>query len=131
MGIMAPRTKPRPGTRTKVEDIDIEVGSGNVFADLGLANPDERLAKARLAAEINAIIEENGWTQAEAAEELETHQPVIAALRHGRLKSLTYDRLMNWLVLLGRTVEIRVKPSKKAHVEVAIAAGGGVSSRAT
>ena len=118
---MAARSKLRPGTRTRVGDTDFEVGSGNVFADLGLDNPDERLAKARLAAEINAIIEDNGWTQAEAAEELQTHQPVISALRRGRLKSLTYDRLVNWLVMLGRTVEIRVKPSKNAHVEVAIA----------
>jgi predicted XRE-type DNA-binding protein len=116
-------SKLRPGRRTKFGDTEFEVGSGNVFADLGLDNPDERLAKAKLAAEINAIIEENGWTQAQAAEELETHQPVISALRHGRLKSLTYDRLVNWLVLLGRTVEIRVRPAKSAHVEVAIAAG--------
>lgn len=120
---MAPRTRLRPGTRSRIGDVDVEVGSGNVFADLDLENPDERLAKAALAAEINAIIEENGWTQAQAAKELETHQPVISALRHGRLKSLTYDRLMNWLVMLGRTVEIRVKPAKNAHVEVAIAAG--------
>lgn len=119
---MAPRSKLRPGTRTRIEDTDFEVGSGNVFADLGLGNPDERLAKAKLAAEINAIIADNGWTQAQAAAELETHQPVISALRHGRLKSLTYDRLVNWLVILGRTVEITVKPARKAHVKVAIAA---------
>jgi predicted XRE-type DNA-binding protein len=106
-----------------VGDAEFEVGSGNVFADLGLDNPDERKAKSALAAEINAIIEAKGWTQAEAAERLETHQPVISALRHGRLKSLTYDRLVHWLVMLGRTVEIRVTPAKKAHVEVAIAAG--------
>ncbi|MEX1186597.1 MAG: helix-turn-helix transcriptional regulator [Gemmatimonadaceae bacterium] len=120
---MTPHGKLRRGTRTKLEVTEFEVRSGNVFADLGLDNPDERLAKAKLAAEINAIIEENGWTQSEAAEELETHQPVISALRHGRLKSLTYDRLVKWLVLLGRTVEIRVKPTKRAHVEVAIAHG--------
>lgn len=119
---MPPRSKLRPGTRTRIADTDFEVGSGNVFVDLGLENPDERLAKSQLAAEISAIIEGKGWTQAEAAEQLETHQPVISALRHGRLKSLTYDRLMNWLVLLGRTVEIRVKPARKPHVAVAIAA---------
>jgi predicted XRE-type DNA-binding protein len=120
---MASRSKLRPGTRGRIADTDIEVGSGNVFADLGLDNPDERLAKARLAAEINAIIEANGWTQAEAAQELGTHQPVISALRHGTLKSLTYDRLVNWLVMLGRKVEITVKPARKGRVEVAI--GGG------
>lgn len=120
---MATRSEQRSRKTTRIANTDFETGSGNVFADLGLSNPDERLAKARLAAAINAIIEKNGWTQAEAAEELDTHQPVISALRHGRLKSLTYDRLVNWLVILGRTVEIRVKPAKDAHVKVAIAAG--------
>ena len=118
---MAARGKLQPGARTRIVDTDIEVGSGNVFADLGLDNPDERLAKSRLAAEIIAIIEEKGWSQSDAAKQLATHQPVISALRRGRLKSVTYDRLIGWLVTLGRTVEIRVKPAKKAHVEVAIA----------
>jgi predicted XRE-type DNA-binding protein len=101
--------------------VDFVTGSGNVFADLGLPNPEEMLAKATLVAEINAIIEAHGWTQAEAAAQLGTHQPVISALRHGRLRSLSYDRLVNWLVLLGRTVEIRVKRAKDAQVVVAIA----------
>jgi predicted XRE-type DNA-binding protein len=117
---MASRGKLHPGTRTRIADTDVEVGSGNVFADLGLDDPAERLAKSRLAAEIIAIIEEHGWSQAQAAEQLGTHQPVISALRRGRLKSVTYDRLMGWLVTLGRSVEIRVKPARKAHVEVAI-----------
>lgn len=120
---MSERHKVRAGKSGKIRHIEFEVGSGNVFADLGMANPGERLAKARLAAEINAIIERNGWTQVEAAAELKTHQPTISALRKGRLKSLTYDRLVEWLVLLGRIVEIRVRPAKagEPHVEVAIA----------
>jgi predicted XRE-type DNA-binding protein len=120
---MTTKTKLRPGVRSRIGDTDFEVGSGNVFADLGLDNPDERRAKATLAAIINAIIAEKGWTQSEAAKRLHTHQPVISALRHGRLRSLSYDRLVNWLVLLGRSIEIRVKPAKNAHVAVAIAAG--------
>lgn len=118
---MATRGKLQPGTRTRIVDTDVEVGSGNVFADLGLDNPDERLAKSRLAAEIITIIQNKGWSQSEAAQRLKTHQPVISALQRGRLKSVTYDRLMGWLVALGRTVEIRVKPARKARVEVAIA----------
>lgn len=117
---MTARSRGRSRARTRVSETEFEVGSGNVFADLGLESPGERMAKARLAAEINAIIEERGWTQGEAAKRLDTHQPVISALRHGRLKSLTYDRLMNWLVMLGRTVEIRVRPARKPQVEVAI-----------
>jgi hypothetical protein len=54
------RRKLRIANHGKIDDIDFEVGSGNVFADLDLDNPDERLAKAKLAAEINAIIEQTG-----------------------------------------------------------------------
>jgi len=120
---MKKRSISRSRTDTKVVNTEFEAGSGNVFADLGLANPDERLAKARLASVINTIIEQHGWTQSEAAEQLGTHQPVLSALRHGRLKSISYDRLVDWLVLLGQSVEIRVRPAKKAHVTVAVAAG--------
>jgi len=121
---MSGRKRLRAGDRGKVHDTKFEVSSGNVFADLGLANPDERLAKAQLAAEINSIIEHEGWKQEQAAVKLKTHQPTISALRKGRLKSISYDRLMGWLVMLGRVVEIRVKPAKTSdpHVKVAIGA---------
>ena len=120
---MKTRNSGRSRSRAAVDDLEFEVGSGNVFADLGLANPDERLAKARLASAINTIIEDRGWTQAEAAKRLKTHQPVLSALRHGRLKSITYDRLVDWLILLGQSVEITVRPARNAHVQVAIATG--------
>jgi predicted XRE-type DNA-binding protein len=113
----------RPGEVTLVRGIPIEEGSGNVFADLGLPDAEERLVKSRLAALITDIIRKKGWTQAEAADRLNTHQPTISALRKGRLSSITYDRLVSWLVALGRPVEIRIglETRREAHVEVAIA----------
>ena len=112
----------RPGEVTLVRGIPIEEGSGNVFADLGLPDAGERLVKSRLAALITDIIRKKEWTQAEAADRLNTHQPTISALRKGRLSSITYDRLVSWLVALGRPVEIRIglETRRKAHVEVAI-----------
>jgi predicted XRE-type DNA-binding protein len=109
------------GDRGSIDGTEFEVGSGNVFADLGLKNPDERLAKARLAGQINEIIENNGWNQSAAAKKLGTHQPVISDLKRGRLRSITYDRLVTWLVTLGYSVEIKVERSREPHVEVAIA----------
>lgn len=104
------------------EDLAIRVGSSsNVFADLGLPNPEERLAKARLAGEINAIIERNGWDQATAAARLGIHQPTVSNLKRGRLKSITYDRLMDWLLTLGMSVTISVAKKQNPHIAVAIA----------
>jgi Uncharacterized conserved small protein len=113
--------KLEPGDRGKVNDTEYFVGSGNVYKDLGFPDAEERFAKLKLAAQINEIIEENGWTQKTAASKLGTQQPEISNLSRGRLRSITYDRLVDWLIKLGYSVEIKVQRSKKPHVEVAIA----------
>ena len=59
--------------------------SGNVFADLGLADPEEALAKAELARQIGALLAERGLTQAQAAALLGVDQPKVSALVRGRL----------------------------------------------
>jgi len=87
-----------------------EVGSGNVFADLGLQNPEERLAKAELASRINEAIRKLSLTQAAAAERLGIDQPKISRLMRGYLTNFSTDRLMHFLTLLGQDVEIVVKP---------------------
>ncbi|MCR4342243.1 MAG: helix-turn-helix domain-containing protein [Gemmatimonadaceae bacterium] len=109
------------GDRGKVDDTEYVVGGGNAYEDLGFTDAEERFAKLKLAAQINEIIKENGWTQKAAALKLGTQQPEISNLIRGRLRSITYDRLVDWLITLGYSVEIKVKRSKNPHVEVAIA----------
>jgi hypothetical protein len=43
--------------------IQVEEGSGNVFADIGLPNPEEALAKAEIARQVNRIVTERGLTR--------------------------------------------------------------------
>jgi predicted XRE-type DNA-binding protein len=109
------------GEHGTIEGTDFLIGSDNVFRDLGFADADERKAKAKLALQINMIIEEKGWTQTVAAEKLRTRQPEISSLRRGQLKSITYDRLLGWLNSLGYSVEIRIAKARKPRLEVAIA----------
>jgi len=98
-----------------------EVGSGNIFRDLGLPDPELRLAKSILARQINAIIRSKGWTQKKAAEALGTSQPTISLLKKGMLKSITYDRLISWLVTLKQNVTITVSPAvRNARVEIEV-----------
>jgi predicted XRE-type DNA-binding protein len=92
-----------------------EMGSGNVFADLGLPNPEDRLAKAELARRISLIIAERRLTQVEAALLLGIDQPKISALVRGRLGGFSLERLMRFLNILGRDVEIVVKPRPKGR----------------
>ena len=102
---------------------DIEESTGNVFADLELSNPEERLAKAELARKISQIVAERHLTQAEAANLLGIDQPKISALMRGRLGGFSFERLMRFLNLLGRDVEITVKakPGKRRQGEVIVA----------
>src|SRR3972149_12142867 len=102
---------------------DYVVGSGNVFADLRVARPEEALAKAELAHKITALIERRGLTQAEAAALLDVDQPKISALRRGRLSGFSLDRLVRFVVLVGHDVEIvvkkRARPPGQARLLVA------------
>jgi len=100
-----------------------KIGSGNVFADLGFPQAEEMMAKAVLAHRINAILEERGLTQAEAARILGVDQPKVSSLRRGRLSGFSLERLLRFLILLGRDVEIVVKEHRdsrrRAHLQVA------------
>lgn len=91
------------------EPISVEVGSGNVFADLGLPQPDLALAKAELVQRIWEVIEQRKLTQAEAAALLGLDQPKVSALIRGRVAGYSLDRLFKFLNILGQRVEITVR----------------------
>ena len=91
------------------------LSSGNVFADLGLPKPDELLAKADLAAKIIQQIEQRRLTQSAAARMLGVDQPKISALKQGKLSGFSIERLIRFLVLLGRDVEITVKDKPRSR----------------
>lgn len=90
-------------------------GSGNVFSDLGLSNPDERLAKAELARTISQVIKERALTQREAAALMGIDQPKVSHVLHGRLADFSTDRLLSFLIGLGRDIEIVVRPAPKSR----------------
>src|SRR5262249_18420660 len=110
--------------RLKKASLKIERGSGNVFADIGLSNPEERLAKAELAHEICQLIESAGLTQSQAAKRLGIDQPKVSMLMRGRLKDFSTERLMRFLVLLGRDVIIGIcDPQDRRHPSMRVLAG--------
>jgi predicted XRE-type DNA-binding protein len=93
----------------------VETGSGNVFADLGLSNPEERLAKAQLVHCISEIIKERKLTQAKAGEILGIDQTKVSKLVRGRLSEFSTSTLLEYLTRLDQDIEIvvRPKPSSK------------------
>ena len=90
-------------------------GSGNVFADLGFADAEEMLAKAELAQKIGAILQKRRLTQVQAAEILGVDQPKISALLCGRLSRFSMEKLMQFLLLLGKDVAITIKPRQRVR----------------
>ena len=99
--------KMKKSTRARVT-----VSSGNVFADLGLSNPQERLAKAELAAAIHSKIKQRGLTQGKAARILGIGQPRISALVTGRMELFSTDALLQYLTALGSDVSISIGKSR-------------------
>ena len=99
----------------------IHTSSGNVFADLGLPDAPELLAKADLAIEIGRVLDERGLSQAEAARLLRTSQPRISDLRRGRLEGFTLDRLVRFLNALDQDVEMRVRPKQAEDARLVVA----------
>jgi predicted XRE-type DNA-binding protein len=103
-------------TTSKAAKADrVVAGSGNVFADLGLADADQELMKARLTLQIARIIKERGLTQAQAAKILGVHQPNVSALARNRAGTFSVGRLMEFLTALGQDVEITVRAARKHH----------------
>ena len=84
--------------------------SGNVFADIGIPNPDLALAKAELVQRIRDVIKERNLTQARAAELLGLDQPKVSALVRGRVNGYSIDRIFRFLNVLGQQIEIHVRP---------------------
>jgi predicted XRE-type DNA-binding protein len=104
-------------------ELDYTVSSGNVFADLGLPNPEELLAKAELANKITVLIRKRGLTQAQAAKLLGVDQPKISYLIRGRLAGFSIERLMRFLLLLGQDIKISVEaaPRNRSQARVLVA----------
>lgn len=98
----------------KNKNITITLGSGNVFTDLGISDPQERLAKSELAYQITRIIEEKELSQTEAAKLLDVDQPKISALYTGKLSGFSLERLIRFLNILDQDITIQVKPKIKA-----------------
>ena len=99
--------------KRKNKNVDYEVSSGNVFADLGLRNPEVLLIKADLMFEISQAIEAQGLTQTAAAELLGIDQPKISALVRGRLSGFSLERLFRYLNALGKDIEIAVRAAPR------------------
>jgi predicted XRE-type DNA-binding protein len=97
--------------KKRLGNIEYTEGSGNVFADLGIPNPEEALAKSKIVMKIDALIKKKKLTQAQAAKLLKISQPKVSLLLRGYLTDFSLERLLRFLNDLGQDVVISIMPS--------------------
>lgn len=97
------------------DDETVTPSSGNVFADLELADADELAAKADLARAIRRLIETRGLSQREAAPLVGVSQPDLSNLYRRRLDGFSIGRLSRVLTALGQDVRIVVQPKPRSR----------------
>ena len=103
-------TKAKAAKAAKPASEMIEMGSGNVFVDLGLPDPDERQLRVQLAVRLNDLLQAEGLTQAAAARRLGIAQPHVSELKNYKLSRFSSERLLHSITLLNRDVEIFIRP---------------------
>ena len=96
------------------DDIAVERGSGNVFADLGFPDADAHLVKAELVSRIDDIVRDRGLTQTTAARLMGLSQPDVSRLLRGDFREYSLERLFRLLNALGRDIDIVVRQPRSA-----------------
>lgn len=95
--------------RRKIEGIEVEPSSGNVFQDLGLPDAEELKIKSGLAIEITRAVRRLRLTQQEAAKKIGISQPKLSGLMRGNFANLSETKLMECLNRLGYDIEIKLQ----------------------
>lgn len=87
-----------------------EIGSGNIFADLGLPDAETHLLKAALVVELKRLIRARKLTQVAAAERIGIKQPDLSNILRGQVRGCSVERLMRFLTALDQDIDITIRP---------------------
>ncbi len=90
----------------------VEVGSGNIFADLGLPDADELLLKAQIVVALRRLIAARKLTQTAAAKRIGIGQPDLSNVLRGRFRGYSTERLMRMLTAFDQDIDITVRPRR-------------------
>lgn len=106
-----------------IDGIEVEISSGNVFVDVGLADADKLKIKSGLVIEITKAVRKLDLSQEEAGRRMGLPQPKLSGLLRGNFSNVSERKLMDCLNRLGYDIEIRVKPADKpvGHLMLAVA----------
>ena len=105
-----------------IDGIEVEISSGNVFADVGLPDADKLKIKSGLVIEITKAVRNLGLSQEEASRRMGLPQPKLSGLLRGDFSNVSERKLMDCLNRLGYDIEIKVRPATApvGHLMLAI-----------
>jgi predicted XRE-type DNA-binding protein len=92
----------------------VEMGGGNIFADLGLPDAENHFLKAQIVSEIYRLANARKLTQVASGKRMGISQPEVSRLFKGHFREYAIERLMGFLTAFDRDVEIVVRPHKRA-----------------
>ena len=93
------------------QNIEFEIGSGNIFADIGFDNAEEMLLKSELVRQVNRTIKDRDLNSIQVKKTLSLDENMLSNLAQGRLTELTIENLFRYLNILGRDLEIALIPN--------------------
>jgi len=93
----------------------VDAGSGDVLVDLGFADASERKLRVELAMRLNELVADRRLTQTGAAQLFGIPQPHVSELKQYKLSRFSSERLLRFVTLLDRDVEIVIRPKAKGH----------------
>ena len=97
-----------------MHDLNVERGSGNVFADLDFSEPDLHLLKAELVVRIDDILCERGITRTETARLLGLTRLEVSGMLRGDFRAYSLERLLRFVKVLDHDIDIVIRPSRSA-----------------
>jgi predicted XRE-type DNA-binding protein len=100
---------------SKKKSEPIDAGVGDVFTDLGFPDASERRLRTQLAMRLNELLAERRLTQARTAEMLGIPQPHVSELKNYKLRRFSSERLLRFMTLLDRDVEIVIRPKARGR----------------
>jgi len=105
-----------------IDGIEVEISSGNVFADVGLPDADKLKIKSGLVIEITKAVRKLNLSQDEAGRRMGLPQPKLSGLLRGDFSNISERKLMDCLNRLGYDIEIKVRPATApvGHLMLAI-----------
>ena len=88
----------------------IHPSSGNVFVDLGFSDGEAAVLalRADLMGRLRLLMQQEGWTQVQAAQRFGVAQSRVSDLVRGKWEKFSLEMLMTLEGRLGRRVDVKI-----------------------